>query len=62
MPTYEYLCRVCSHHFEKEQSIKEKPHAECPKCLVTCDNRLISGGSFILKGDGWAKDNYAKKT
>lgn len=60
--TYEYLCRVCKHQFEVEQSIKDKPESECPKCLVTCDNRLISGGNFILKGDGWGKDLYSKKS
>jgi putative FmdB family regulatory protein len=60
MPTYAYGCKVCGNEFEIEQSIKESPLAECPKCRVCTDNRLIVGTSFVLKGDGWAKDLYAK--
>jgi putative FmdB family regulatory protein len=60
--TYEYGCKVCGTHFETEQSIKDEGKAECPKCKVTCFNRLISGGNFVLKGDGWGKDLYSKGT
>ena len=60
MPTYEYACRVCNHTFEKEQSIKDPPLKECPKCLVCALKRVInSEGGFILKGDGWENDGYA---
>lgn len=59
MPTYEYRCRCCGHEFEVQQSIKEEAIAECPRCRVCTNNRLISGGSFVLKGDGWAKDLYS---
>lgn len=61
MPTYEYECLVCSNQFEVIQKITDKSIAECPKCRITCDNRLISKTTFTLKGDGWAADNYAKK-
>lgn len=62
MPTYDYFCKVCSSEFEAFQSITEKPAAECPQCKVMCHNRLISTGtSFVLQGEGWAVDNYAKK-
>jgi len=62
MPTYEYLCKVCDTEFEAEQSIKDDPYAECPRCKVTTFNRLISRGtSFSLKGGGWAADNYSSK-
>ncbi len=60
MPTYAYGCRVCSNEFEIEQSIKDEPMAECPKCRIYTKNRLIVGSSFVLKGDGWAKDLYSK--
>lgn len=63
MPTYTYKCEVHG-EFEEVHSIKEKLE-ECPKCkeeglppqkVV----RLISGGgSFILNGGGWARDNYS---
>ena len=62
MPTYDYKCLVCNHDFEAHQSIKEESHTQCPKCKVECYNRLISGGtSFVLKGGGWAADNYGSK-
>lgn len=62
MPTYEYGCQVCNNEFEIEQSINDDPSATCPKCKVQTRKRLISrGATFVLKGDGWAADNYAKK-
>jgi putative FmdB family regulatory protein len=62
MPTYEYGCLVCSTEFEVQQSIKADKGAECPRCKIFCDNRLISTGtSFTLKGSGWAADNYSSK-
>jgi len=58
--TYEYQCSVCSHQFEVEQSIKDEPLSECPKCHVTALKRLVSGGTgFVLQGEGWAKDLYS---
>ena len=61
MPTYEYVCRVCNHEFETEQSIKEQPLLECPQCRVCALKRVInSNGGFILKGGGWYKDSYSK--
>lgn len=62
MPTYEYKCLCCSHQFETIQSIKDDALTECPKCLVSALERLISGGtSFTLKGGGWYKDLYSSK-
>jgi len=64
---YEYQCPVCG-IFEFEQSIKDAPLDTCilwPGTIgVECGEpvqRLISKASFVLKGDGWAKDNYAGK-
>lgn len=59
MPTYDYQCLVCSHEFETEKSIKDETPETCPKCKVSGAKRLISaGGSFVLKGGGWASENY----
>lgn len=59
MPTYDYKCLVCDHDFETIQSIKDDPHTPCPQCKIECYNRLISGcTAFVLKGGGWAADNY----
>jgi len=59
MPTYEYECGSCSHQFEIEQSIKDEPLTDCPQCYAAFLRRLISKTSFVLKGSGWAADNYS---
>jgi putative FmdB family regulatory protein len=63
MPTYEYVCehRDCGHEWEKQQSIKEEPERQCPKCGRGSAKRLISCGSFVLKGRGWASDLYGNE-
>jgi len=58
MPTYEYVCRSCEHQFEAVQSIKDEPLTNCPQCHTDFLCRLISKTSFVLKGGGWAADNY----
>ena len=65
MPLYEYKCRKCGHTFERLTNFG----AENPECLNKCEGkdppycggetaRLISKGSFTLKGGGWEKDGY----
>ncbi len=60
MPTYEYACESCGNQWEARQRISESPLTTCPKCEQPQARRLISGGSFVLKGDGWFKDLYHK--
>lgn len=64
MPTYLYECPIHG-EFEHQHSITEVLEV-CPHCQE--ENRLTpqkvkrliaSGGSFILTGSGWAKDNYS---
>ena len=61
MPLYEYKCGRCGHLIE----LIQKHGAPAPKCCkCTPDEvmeKMISVGSFSLKGDGWAKDNYGLK-
>lgn len=59
--TYEYHCNFCGHEFEAEQSIKDDSLKKCPRCNSNSLKRMISSSAFILKGDGWAADNYSKK-
>ena len=47
MPTYEYECRRCGHHFEKFQSIMAAPVKTCPKCRGRVA-RVVSGGAGII--------------
>jgi putative FmdB family regulatory protein len=52
MPTYEYECGACGHHFEQFQGIKESPVSECPECHGTVKRVVSGGGGFIMKGSG----------
>jgi putative FmdB family regulatory protein len=53
MPTYEYECKICSHHFEVFQSMSDEPVKKCPECGKEV-RRLISGGvGVIFKGSGF---------
>jgi putative FmdB family regulatory protein len=56
MPIYEYRCEK-GHEFEAQQSIREAAIKKCPRCRGK-SKRLVSMTSFILKGNGWAKDGY----
>ena len=59
MPLYEYECESCGRREEKLQK-----HGAPPPVCETCKyemEKCISAGSFALKGDGWAKDNYGLK-
>ena len=65
MPLYEYKCVGCGGREERLQK-----HSDPPPVCAPCDElmpaetpymeKLISVGSFSLKGDGWAKDGYSK--
>jgi putative FmdB family regulatory protein len=61
MPTYEYGCDACGKKWEAEQRITEAPIKKCPKCGKLKAKRLISGGTFMLKGGGWYADGYGSK-
>ncbi len=59
MPTYEYGCTSCGHRWEEIQKITEPAFDTCTKCDEKTAQRLISGGTFILKGGGWYADAYS---
>ena len=61
MPTYEYECTKCAHHFEAFQKIDAKPKKQCPRCRAKV-KRLISGGcGLIFKGNGFYITDYKRK-
>lgn len=60
--TYEYECKACNYQFEAEQSIKDPQLTNCPRCKTDFLRRLISKSTFVLKGSGWAADNYSTKS
>ena len=62
MPTYEYACSKCGHHFEKFQSMRDEPLRKCPKCKKAALKRLVGGGAgLIFKGSGFYITDYKKK-
>jgi putative FmdB family regulatory protein len=53
------MCQACGHRWEAFQRIKDDPLRDCPQCGAPQAKRQISAGAgFILKGRGWASDNY----
>jgi putative FmdB family regulatory protein len=59
MPTYEYECIHCGHHFELKQSFHDKPQAACPKCKKTA-KRVFHPTPFIFKGSGFYVTDHRK--
>jgi putative FmdB family regulatory protein len=63
MPTYEYQCDACKHHFEELQSFSEAPLTKCPKCKKKKLQRLIGMGAAILfKGAGFYQTDYRSES
>lgn len=60
MPIYEYHCTACDENFEVTQKISDAPLGACPRCDGKVE-KLISQSSFVLKGSGWYKTDYASK-
>jgi putative FmdB family regulatory protein len=59
--TYEHKCPECGYEFEIERPISDKKLVPCPECGAIRTERLVSGGAgFVLVGDRWAKDGYAR--
>lgn len=58
MPTYEYVCRSCSHELEALQQMSDPVLTDCPECGRPELEKLISGGNFILKGGGWYATDF----
>ncbi|MEK6645933.1 MAG: zinc ribbon domain-containing protein [Candidatus Firestonebacteria bacterium] len=67
MPTYEYECPKCGHHFELLQSIKASSVKSCPKCKGKAKRIMSLGAGFIFKGSGfyateYRSENYKKRS
>ena len=58
MPVYEYKCLRCKEIHEKVQRFTDEPLTICPDCGGRL-KKIISNTSFILKGTGWYKTDYA---
>src|SRR6476620_8650733 len=61
MPTYDYECSACGHHFDELQSFKDPPLTKCPKCGKNKLQRLFGGGgAIIFKGGGFYETDYRR--
>jgi putative FmdB family regulatory protein len=60
MPTYEYECQKCGHHFELVQSMNDAPKRTCPKCRGRVKRLLGTGAGLIFKGSGFYSTDYRK--
>ncbi|MBI4690275.1 MAG: zinc ribbon domain-containing protein [Nitrospirae bacterium] len=58
MPIYEYECVNCGEIREVVQRFSDEPLTTCPDCNGRL-KKIISNTSFILKGTGWYKTDYA---
>ncbi len=58
MPIYEYECLKCGDVHEAFQKFNDAPLSTCSKCGGDL-RKIISNTSFILKGTGWYKTDYA---
>lgn len=61
MPLHEYLCRKCSHRFERIQKFSDLPIKKCPECGGRVD-QLLSAPAVQFKGTGWYATDYGKKS
>ncbi len=57
MPTYEYLCRTCSHRFETWQKMTDDPLTTCPECGGSIRRVLFPAG-VVFKGSGFYKTDH----
>jgi len=61
MPIYEYKCDVCDEITEEFDKITSTIKTiKCSLCEQPA-TRIMSLGSFHLKGGGWYKDGYGDK-
>jgi len=50
MPLYDFKCRGCGHTFER--LVRGGNAVECPSCMSTDVERLMSSFAFSVRSDG----------
>ena len=58
MPTYDYKCLSCGHHFEVFQSMTAELVSNCPKCKGKVKRLIGAGAGPIFKGSGFYQTDY----
>lgn len=54
---YCYKCPACKEYFDRTKSMTDDSPELCDDCGVPMD-RIITGGNFILKGEGFHSNDY----
>jgi len=62
MPTYEYECESCLHHFEQFQPITADPVKICPACQGMVKRLIGRGAGIIFKGSGFYQTDHRSST
>ena len=62
MPTYEYECNKCGHHFERFQNMSDEPIKACPQCGGQVKRLLGTGAGIIFKGSGFYATDYNQQS
>lgn len=58
---YDYKCSICGDIFELSGGYNEvMKHTTCRGIRGICYRIFSPPKNFILKGEGWSKDNYDK--
>jgi putative FmdB family regulatory protein len=52
MPTYEYECGKCGHHFDKFEPMSSSHSEKCPECGGKAERLFGAGAGIIMKGGG----------
>jgi putative FmdB family regulatory protein len=63
MPTYDYECDACSHHWELFQKITDDPVKKCPKCgKKKAVRQFGTGAAIMFKGSGFYETDYRSES
>ena len=61
MPIYEYECKSCGERTEFIQKFDSGVKRKCPKCGKLKLKKIVTSGSFRLKGTGWYATDFKNK-
>jgi putative FmdB family regulatory protein len=63
MPTYDYECDACSHHWELFQKITDDPVKKCPQCgKKKAVRQFGTGAAIMFKGSGFYETDYRSES
>lgn len=57
MPIREYFCENCG-LFEEIQKMSDPSLEKCPKCEGKCEKKFSAPAGFVLKGEGFYRNDY----